>query len=142
MILQLKNPTQQFPQGGFGFRDPKTGFICNGYEGTPAMHAVKIIANRRANPHVYPAGESQWFDQQSVIQEIYAQKVVTHPHLFKGYSDAYIVPQKDKVVSRTIAPTVACACGSHDFDPVYCKTCGGRVIKGYKCKSCGKELKK
>lgn len=143
MIYQLKNPNaNQFPPQGWPFKDPKTGFRCNGYEGTPAMHAVKIIGNRRANPHHYPPGEPQWFDPNSVIQEIYAQKAATHPQLFKGFPDVQIVAQPERIVSRVVAPTVICSCGANDYEPIYCKTCGGKRITGYKCKSCGKELKK
>jgi len=142
MIYQLKSPTQQFPPGGFGFKDPKTGFTCNGYEGTPAMHAVKIIAHRRANPNFYPAGEAQWFDQASVVQEIYAQKAASHPHLFKGFPDVTLTPQKEHIVSRVSAPTGQCSCGSSDFSEILCKTCGGRRVTGHRCNKCGKEFKK
>lgn len=136
MIYQLKNANaNQFPPQGWPFKDPKTGFRCNGYEGTPAMHAVKIIANRRANPHHYSPDESQWFDPNSVIQEIYAQKAATHPHLFKGYPDAHIVPrvQKTEVVSDKPCPK----CGGTEWELIYCKTCAGRRVTGKKCKGCG-----
>jgi len=141
MILQLKNPNGAFPHNGWPFKDAKTGFICKGYEGTPAMHAVKIIAHRRANTHIYPRDESKWFDQQSVIQEIYAQKAATHPHLFKGHPDVQITPQADRIVSRVLAPTNQC-CGANEFEEILCRTCGGRKVVGFKCKKCGKELKK
>lgn len=142
MIYQLKSSNSAFPPQGWPFTDPKTGFKCNGWEGTPQMHATKIIANRRANPSFYPTGEAKWFDPASVVQEIYAQKAATHPHLFKGFPDAHIVPRAERIVSRVIAPTVKCSCGAGDFEPILCKTCGGRRIVGYKCKACGKELKK
>lgn len=141
MIYQLKNPNSSFPQYGWPFTDPRTGFICKGYEGTPTMHAVKIINHRRANPHVYSKDEPQWFDTQSVVQEIYAQKAATHPHLFRGFDDAMVTIQN--VNNRqALAPTVKCKCGAQDFDPIFCKTCGGRKVTGYRCKSCGKELGK
>ncbi len=141
MILQLKNPNSAFPHNGWPFVDERTGFKCNGWEGTPQMHAPKIIKNRRDNPQHYSTSEGQWFDVNSVVQEIYAQKHKTHPHLFKGFADA--IPVATQIQSKPIiAPTVMCSCGSNDFEPEFCKTCGGRRITGYKCKKCGKHLKK
>lgn len=142
-LLQLKNANAtQFPSGGgWGFIDPKTGFKCVGYEGTPQMHAAKIISHRRANPKFYPPGEAHWFDPNSVIQEIYQQKFKTHPHLFKGYGNAPVANTQRAAVVQ-ISPTVLCSCGSNDFTPIRCLTCGGHRITGYKCAKCGKELKK
>ncbi len=137
-LLQPKSSNGGFPQDGWPFTDPKTGFKINGWEGTPQMHAVKIRDHRRANPKHYPAGEPQWFDTASIIQEIYGQKVKTHPHLFRGYPDAG--PQQTSQPRSLVAPTTQCTCGSNEFEPILCLTCGGHRIKGYKCKSCGKEV--
>lgn len=141
MILRLKNANaSQFPPAGWNFLDPKTGFKCVGHEGTPAMHAAKIIANRRANPHIYPASETAAFDTQSVIQEIYQQKFVTHPGLFVGFDQpprVRAVPEGAKV----IVGNNACSCGSLEFIEELCKTCGGRKVVGWKCSKCGKRKK-
>lgn len=136
-LLQPKQ-TSQFPPGGYGFVDPKTGFKCVGYEGTPQMHAVKIMEHRRANPKFYPPGESHWFDKESIVQEIYKQKFQTHPHLFRGYGDAPInVPAPEK---SFLSPTVKCGkCGANEFENIYCKTCAGRRVVAIKCKSCGNQ---
>ncbi len=141
MSLQLKNPNGSFPPGGWGFVDPKTGFKCNGWEGTPSMHAVKIIQHRRSNPKFYPPTEPQAFDMPSIVQEIYAQKAKTHAHLFVGYPD--VIPSMSHSAPKAmVSPTHVCPCGSTSWDPIYCKTCAGHRITGYKCHSCGKELKK
>lgn len=143
MIYQLKKPqVNQFPHGGWPFRDERTGFTCKPHEGTPAMHAVKIIAHRRANPQHYPRNESKWFDQASVIQEVYAQKAKTHPQLFIGFPDAVIVPRAEIVINPGRGPQSECSCGAKTFEPIYCKTCAGKRVTGYKCKNCGKEVKR
>lgn len=137
MIYQLKNANaNQFPPGGWGFKDKRTGFECKPHEGTPAMHAVKIIANRKGNPHFYPPGEPQWFDASMIIQEIYAQKAATHPYLFKGHSDVQIIPrtQRSEVITDKPCPS----CGGTEWELTFCKTCAGRRVTGKKCKSCGK----
>ena len=141
-LLQPKQSNGGFPQGGWPYVDPKTGFKCNGWEGTPQMHAVKIIAHRRANPNFYPPSEGQWFDPASVVQEIYQQKVKTHPHLFKGYSDNAPQMNAQPTPKTMVSPTIVCACGSNEFEPQYCKTCGGNRINGYKCSKCGKDIKR
>lgn len=136
MSLQLKNATaSQFPQGGWGFTDPKTNRKFNGWEGTPQMIAVKVAEHRRANPSIYPNGEGQ--DLNGIIQQIYEQKMKTAPWLFVGQ------PDKDPAQPQTQAATVTivgqkCSCGATEFKPVYCATCSGRRITGYTCASCGK----
>ncbi len=137
-LLQPKN-NNQFPPGGFGFEDPKTGFKCVGYEGTPQMHAVKIRDHRRANPKFYPTGEGHWFDLNSIVQEIYQQKVRTHPYLFKGYPDKGPPIVKQDNSESIISPTVFCECGSNEWEVQYCRSCSGKRITGRKCKKCGKE---
>lgn len=141
MILQLKNSNaNQFCQGGWPFVDPKSGFKCNGYEGTPKMHANKIIAHRRANPTLFPPNDASLFDVNSVIQEIYQQKFQTHPQLFVG-QPGYTVLKMEKPAKKNYQPNSKCPkCNSPDFEPVYCPTCTGRRITGYKCKSCGTHL--
>jgi hypothetical protein len=138
-LLQPKQSNGGFPPNGWPFTDPKTGFKCNGWEGTPQMHAVKIIQHRRANPGVYPPGESQWFDAAAVIQEIYKQKASTHPHLFRGYPDGPRMVTREQKGSIVVSPTLICGCGSNEWEELYCKTCAGRRITGYKCRKCGKE---
>ena len=141
MILKLRSPNSAFPQNGWPFKDPKTGFVCNGFEGTPEMHAVKIIANRRANPQHYPKDDARAFDTLNVIQEIYAQKAVTHPEIFNNYQGNLHVP----VVNNT--PAVVSGkqckfCNGTDVEGIQCRTCGGNKITGYKCRSCGKSWDK
>jgi hypothetical protein len=136
MSLKLKKPSGQFPPGGWPFTDPRTKFTCNGFEGTPDMQAVKIIAHRRANPHIYPPAEGQWFDRQSVAQEVMAQKYATNPELFVGGGQPAPKPKRKKIEH----PISMCQhCGSTDWEPVYCPTCGGKRLTGYKCKQCGKQ---
>lgn len=141
-LLQPKQSNGGFPQGGWPWVDPKTGFKLNGWEGTPQMHAVKIIAHRRANPNHYPPSESHWFDPAAVVQEIYQQKVKTHPHLFKGYSDTPPIVERKPQTQLMVSPTIICACGSNEYEAIKCMTCGGHRIKGYRCKKCGKEISK
>ena len=136
--LRLKNPSQQFPRDGFGFVDPRTHKTFPGYEGTPAMQAVKIIAHRHANPTIYPAGEGQWFNQMEVIQEVYRQKQLTMPELFVGY-DALPVAPSVPYQPQSLSPAgMTCSCGSSSFKPSYCLTCGGNKINGWICNNCGK----
>ncbi len=136
MILALKQPNGSFPPGGWPFTDPRTKKTWNGYEGTPQMHAISIIAHRRMNPKVYSPDEPQWFDMLLVIQEIYAQKFATQPAIFRGQADATL-----GVVQKPVSGDQKCSkCGATDFEPVYCKTCGGQKVKGWKCRSCGTEL--
>ena len=139
MILKLKNPNAPFPQGGWPFKDPKTGFSVNGYEGTPTMHAPKIIAHRRANPHVYPSQQYHWFDEQSVIQEIYQQKLATHPHLFRGFADKTVEIKTKATNKRVEQPSLNCECGALDWKPKYCPTCSGKKLIGWTCGKCGKD---
>jgi hypothetical protein len=135
MIYSLKNPSSQFPPGGWSFSDPRTGFQCKPMEGNVAMQSQKIIQNRRANPHLYHPGEGHWFDPAYVIQEIYAQKAKTHPELFKGHDDlkAGTMNPIDKNVS-------ICSCGGI-LKNEYCQSCGGARILGRKCEKCGKQYK-
>jgi hypothetical protein len=133
MKLQLKRPNDQFPPGGFGFIDPRTRRIFNGYEGTPAMHARNIRAHRLANPKLYPTEESKWFDEAEIVQEIYREKFKTAPHLFQGEPD-----NPPAAPTKTIQSNLGtCVCGSSDVTPIYCPTCGGQRITGYKCAACG-----
>ena len=136
MMLKLKKPTDQFPQDGFPFTDPKTGFKVNGYEGTISMSAVKVAAHRRANPGIYPPSEPIWFDLASIGQEIMAQKHAVMPWLFQGFGDSPNPAPPQPVVMKA---TFTCVCGSMDFTPIYCQTCGGSKIKNWKCAQCGKE---
>lgn len=138
MMLKLKQPNAQFPAGGFGFTDPRTKRVWNGYEGTPQMTAVSIVQHRQANPTLYPPSETQWFDVLMVIQEIYAYKFQTMPELFVGYGGPPITIAA--VTSPAAQPPsgLVCSCGSTSFSPVYCATCGGQKIKSWKCNSCGK----
>jgi len=134
MILQLRCPTCQFPgPNGFAFTDPRTGFKVAGWEGTAQMNAIKIIANRRANPHIYDPAESQWFDRASVVQEIYAEMNKTQPELFNGFGGNVQLPV-------TPGPSgMVCSCGSTDCTPIYCATCSGQRVTGWTCNSCGKK---
>lgn len=141
-LLQLKQSNGGFPQGGFPYQDPRTGFKCNGWEGTPQMHAVKIIQHRRANPKFYPPAEGQWFDTSAVVQEIYQQKALTHPHLFRGYPDKSPATVSNQRSTPMISPTLICSCGSNEFTAVKCLTCGGSRIKSWKCTKCGREVGK
>lgn len=137
MTLRLKNPNAQFPPGGWPFKDERTGFKVGEYEGTPEMQAEKVIKNRRANPHLYPAAEGHWFSRDAVVQEIYRNKFKTHAYLFAG--------RPDKTASSVLSPprkqieqaASICACGANYFEPVYCPTCSGKRIKSYKCRKCG-----
>jgi hypothetical protein len=142
MTLKLKNPQAgQFPPGGWPFRDPRTGWNVAGvkaYEQDYSLLATKIIDNRKSNPHLYPPNDPKFFDHNSVVQEIFAQKYVTNPGLFVGGTPAPIQPKKPVT---TLSPTTTCPkCGGTNFEPTYCPTCGGRRINGYKCKSCGSKL--
>jgi len=140
MTLLQPKTSNQFPEGGYGFVDSRTGFKVNGWEGTPQMHAVKIRDHRRANPKHYPPGEPQWFDTASIIQEIYGQKVKTHPHLFRGYADT-VQTVSSPAPLTTVGPEVKCKhCGSSKFKPIYCLSCGGNRVKGWKCESCNTDL--
>lgn len=140
MKLTLKTPNGSFPPGGFPFTDPRTNKVWNGYEGTPAMHAVNIILHRRANSAIYPASEPQWFDKASVIQEILAQKFATHPHLFNGQPDKG--PTIKAPAPKVADPGVCPNCQSTAFEVVYCAICSGRRITGFKCSACGHIRKK
>lgn len=140
MSLRLKNPSNQFPPGGYPFTDERTGFKVDPMSGTPDMHAVKIIAHRRANPHIYPPAEPQWFDQTSVREEVLQQKFKTNPELFVGQ------PEKIKLIkakSKVIDPgNSICECGALDWEPTFCPTCGGRKkVTGFKCRKCGRTRK-
>ncbi len=138
MNYALKNPAMQFPPGGFGFVDPRTKRVFNGWEGTAPMQAVKIIEHRRGNPKIYPPEEGQWFDQKSVTIEVLAQKFKEMPHLFLGQPDKDPSYPSQPVARETIVKGAACSCGCTEFIAEYCKTCSGARIVGRKCKSCGK----
>lgn len=99
------------------------------------MNAVRVIAHRRSNPHVYPPSEGQWFDENSVAQEILQQKFTTNPELFVGQPDR--IP--GMVMHQPSAPALSavCTCGANDWEPQFCRTCGGNKINGYKCRKCG-----
>ena len=136
MSLQLKRPSDQFPPGGFGFKDARTGMMFNGYEGTPAMTAVKVIAHREANPSLYPRSEGHWFSVDGIVQEIFEQKYATMPWLFIGGPDDPGLPTPQP---RSLTAKGVCVCGATETEPVYCKTCGGQKVVNYKCKACGQE---
>jgi DNA-directed RNA polymerase subunit M/transcription elongation factor TFIIS len=143
MILKLKSPQAQFPNAGWPFKDPRTGFTVKGvaaYEQTAHGLAHKIIKNRRANPHLYSASEPQWFDTESVVQEIYQLKKSTHPELFTDSTASLPAPTADKKV--TTPQGLKCPeCGSADVTALGCKTCSGNRIKSYKCNACNKGWK-
>lgn len=137
MSLRLKNATaSQFPQGGWPFEDPLTKRKFNGWEGTPQMIAVKVAEHRRANPQLYPDGKGQ--DLNSIVQEIYAQKVRVMPWLFTGYPDKNPAYPSQPAAKAVVIKGEKCTCGATEFKPVYCPTCSGRRITGYVCASCGK----
>jgi len=141
MILKLKNPQGQFPPGGFPFTDSRTKMKWNGYEGTPAMTAAKVITHRRANPMLYPAGISEAFDLNSVVQEIFAQKFTTSPELFSGYGppDAVVQVNMNAPTGPAVSASTPCQCGSNQIVPVYCQTCSGNRVTGYRCAGCKRD---
>ncbi len=132
MPLIPRTPTAPFPAGGgFGFTDPRTLMPFDGMMGNAETTAQAIIKHRRGNPNKYDPTEAGLFDLDSVVQEIYAQKQKTHPHLFIGGPElaAGVPPQAASV----------CTCGSTEFEPIYCATCGSgkSVVVGQRCKKCG-----
>ena len=134
MSLQLKNPNDQFPPGGFGFTDPKTGLRFNGYEGTVEMTANKVADHRRANPNLYDARQ---ISIEGIKQEILAQKYAEMPWLFVGYKGH--APTMPSVRATPEMPDLGrCICGCSEIEPIYCSVCSGRRITGFKCKACGK----
>ncbi len=137
MSLKLKNASaSQFPENGWPFTDPRTGMKFPGWEGSPDMQSVKIAAHRAANPKLWPNGEGQ--DRGGIIQELFAQKVRTHPYLFVGYPDKDPSYRSQPEARETIVKGSACSCGCTEFIAEYCRTCSGNRIVGRKCKSCGK----
>lgn len=137
MKLQLKQPTMEFPpDGGFSFIDPRTGFRVNGLEGTIEQTARKVSIHRQANPTLYPPNEPQWFDIESVIQELFEQKNRTHPHLFIG------APDSSGLSSPKTTDNGVCICGESQVEPIYCAACGGSKITGYRCVACKAERSK
>jgi len=143
MILTLKQPNAQFPPGGFGFVDPKTKRAWLGYEGTPEMHAAQIMIHRQGNPDLYPKEERQWFDKNSIVQEIYQQKFAKMPWLFSGqpgqvHMDVPVV-NNNRSNQPMKSSLGSCTCGSDMVFPVYCQTCSGNRVTHYTCVGCGKE---
>lgn len=134
MSLYLKNENIGLPSGGFPFKDPKTGMLFNGYEGTAQMIAVKVMAHRDANSALYPNGSG---GLDAIVQEIYAQKNAQMPWLFVGGPDDPGLPPT--ITASTGAVGGICVCGATEVDPIYCPTCGGQRITGYKCRACGAE---
>jgi hypothetical protein len=127
MNLVEKNPQNPYPaNGGYGFKDPRTGREFNGLHSSARDTALKIIEHRRGNPHIYHPGESQWFDGDQVRQEIYQQKFQTMPELFIGFGEQ---PKS--------ATDQKCSCGEQDWETEYCKGCSGKRVVGYKCRKCG-----
>jgi len=139
-MLILKNSTaSQFPgNGGWGFKCPKTGMQFNGWEGNWEHIARKVIKFREDNPKTFASSEIG--DLNSVVQEIFKQKHSTMPWLFRGEPDqgpgAY--PSQPAAQQPMIVKGEKCACGSTEFEAIYCPTCSGRKITGYKCRSCGR----
>jgi len=130
MKLVPKLPHSPYPpQGGYSFLDPRTGMSFDGLHGNVESTARKVVAHRVANPKLYPEGGG---GLDETIQEIYAQKNATHPHLFLGGPEL-------KLGQQPQAATV-CACGSTEFVEILCKTCGSRVVTGRKCAKCGKKV--
>lgn len=133
MTLRLRRPTAQFPAGGWQFKCPFTGYATEPYQGGPEWHAAKIIAVRKANPHIIP-GEPQWLDVASVVQEIYREKAKTAPQLFVD-SNQPVAPRHPTIVAAQSKSK--CACGATETTVEYCKSCGGRKVIGFKCVACG-----
>lgn len=140
MTLIPKNQNAPFPpQGGYSFTDARTGMRFDGLHSNAQGTALKVIAHRNANPNLYPEGGG---DPASVLQEIYAQKFATHPHLFVGQEPAPQPQPTKKTQVVTVHPQAAagrpCSCGANDWSAVYCKACGPGKISGYVCKKCGR----
>jgi hypothetical protein len=145
MILKLSNPTaQQFPAGGWPFKDERTGFIVDGekaFEQTWNGLADKIIRVRLANPHLGPKDDPSWTDRQSVIQEVFRYKAQTHPELFVKVDGKITTPLPPRAKVAIKSTTKCPYCESQNIEGIRCKTCGGTRIKGYKCLTCQKEWK-
>ena len=142
MSLFLKNGnSSQFPPGnGWGFTDPKTKMVFNGWEGDWNYVARKVIEHRKANPAFYPDGEGQ--DLNAVVQEIFKQKHSKMPWLFRGEPDKDVAySSKSTSPSQVANSDSACVCGSKEVILTYCPTCAGRRVTSKKCASCGKERK-
>lgn len=134
--LRLKNPNGGYPPGGWAFHDNRTGLNFDGMSATLEQQELKIIQHRRANPRVYPQSEGNWFERQSVRQEIFQQLHAKSPGLFVGFERQAITKTKFVIGSQ---PTTKCTCGESEATPVYCATCGGQKISGWKCVKCGKQ---
>ncbi len=144
--MAIRIRSRPFPAGGFGFKDPRTNRTFDGMSADLTMQAREIIAHRMANPAIYPAHESSHFSLVDVIGEITRQVCQRSPA--SCYDDrnsvrSTPVPPSVRRNPATIvvqAPSSVCrACGSGEWEPVYCKVCSGKKLTGYKCKSCGKE---
>jgi len=115
--------------------------LFDGMMASPERTALAIIKHRRGNPKAYAPSESQWFDKDSIVQEILGQKQKTHPHLFVdptaqtaqvgiGHANELQPQQPPQTKSG------ACVCGANDWEAILCKTCGNGKITGYVCRSC------
>ena len=133
-MLKFLSPNLPMPSGGYAFTDPRTGLAFDGMSVTMNEQIRAIIKHRGANRNLYPAGELQWFDRESVRQEIYVQMSRVHPEIFV---ETTYRPSIEQRVSAEARPARACKCGSAEASPVYCQRCGNHRLQGWKCLACG-----
>ncbi len=136
MKFQPINPDGDFPQGGWIFTDPRTGYTLK--DGDRRSVARQMIAHRLANPKIYSSEDGKWLDFDSVLLELGEQTCnrIGNNYKFCKQVDAKAYTPQNVSEGLVVMPS-PCRCGETLGKEKYCATCGGKKVVGYICSKCG-----
>lgn len=124
-----------WPNGGYAFKDGRTGRKFDGMSADLKLQAQNVIKHRQANPHIYPPDQPKYLDLDWVMLEIEDYMCKENPAICGG--DAQPKVRKDPTFDIPL-PTEPCTvCGFTSWSPNWCKTCGSGKVEGFKCGNCG-----
>ena len=126
----------RWPQGGWPYRDERTGMFFDPNHGDMRDKIPAVQKHRRANPHIYPPHDTQYFDPEFIRAQIEEYMCRQKPQLCGDGA----IPYKP-VVNVIVTPTTPCSgCGAVNYEAEFCKSCGGSKIQNFKCKDCGTKV--
>ena len=128
MSLLLKHSGWQ--NGGYPFKDPRTGRHFEGMTVNLFNQAQRVALHRRGNPKLYPPQDPQFLNPQMIEIEIQEQICVKRPDLCNE------AVSRRPVNSAPWAPPTICPKCNGPITERLCPTCSGRRVTGWECKPC------
>lgn len=132
-LLSQYREGHPWPNGGFPFKDPRTGLKFDGMSADLKLQAQNVIKHRRGNPHIYPVNEQKYLDQDWVMLEIEDFMCRQNGSIC---GDDPMPRQREGADIKIIYPEQLCACGG-EWEARFCPTCAGSKVQKFVCKQCG-----